>query len=62
LHAITTNENLIGLVNENEVSIHHVVNRTRIYPVAFIFDERARLMVNRWFATGPHAGREVFPA
>jgi chemotaxis protein CheZ len=30
LHAINTNENLIGLVNGNGVSIHHVANRALI--------------------------------
>src|SRR6476620_6932917 len=52
LHAINTNENLIGLVNRNGVSIHHVVKRARIFRVAFILNERASLMVNRWFAAG----------
>src|SRR6266481_9511817 len=50
LHAINTNENLIGLVNRSGVSIHHVVKRARICPVAFILRERAPLMVNRWCA------------
>jgi hypothetical protein len=38
------------LVNETGVSIHHVVNAARFFPVAFIFDERTAAMVNRWFA------------
>jgi hypothetical protein len=50
LHAINTNENLIGLVNGNGVSIHHVVNRVLIWPVAFILGERGPFMVNRWCA------------
>jgi hypothetical protein len=50
LHAINTNENLIGLVNGNGVSIHHVVKGTLICPVAFILSERAARMVNRWCA------------
>jgi hypothetical protein len=50
LHAINTNQNLIGLVNRSAVSIHHVSNRARIWPVAFILRERGQLMVNRWYA------------
>src|SRR4029079_3925750 len=46
----TTNENLIGLVNGIGVSIHHAGVTPRFCRVAFIFSERARLMVNRWFA------------
>jgi chemotaxis protein CheZ len=38
------------LVNGNGLSIHHVVNSARFHPVAFIFDERRRRMVNRWCA------------
>jgi hypothetical protein len=38
------------LVNETGISIHHVVNATRFFPVAFIFDEWPCSMVNRWFA------------
>ena len=37
----------IGLVNENGVSIHHIEDRPRNCPVAFIFDERCGPMVNR---------------
>jgi hypothetical protein len=48
LHAINTNENLIGLVNGNGVSIHHVANPALICPVAFILGERRQHMVNRW--------------
>jgi hypothetical protein len=44
----TTIENLLGLVNGIAVSIHHIGNRPRFCPVAFIFGENARLMVNRW--------------
>jgi hypothetical protein len=51
LHAINTNQNLIGLVNRNAVSIHHVDNPARICTVAFILRERAPRMVNRWYAT-----------
>jgi hypothetical protein len=43
-----TNQNLIGLVNESGVSIHHVVCGARICPAAFILHERAAPMVNRW--------------
>jgi hypothetical protein len=50
LHAINTNQNLIGLVNRNAVSIHHFGDRARICPVAFILHERRPLMVNRWYA------------
>jgi hypothetical protein len=38
------------LVNKNGFSIHHVVNSARFHPIAFIFDERRRRMVNRWCA------------
>jgi hypothetical protein len=62
LHAINTNENLIGLVNRNGVSIHHVVKRARIFRVAFILNERASLMVNRWFAAGYKAPSRDVPA
>jgi hypothetical protein len=62
LHAINTNENLIGLVNENGVSIHHVVNRRRICPVAFILNERATPMVNRGCAAGGKAPPRDVPA
>jgi hypothetical protein len=62
LHAINTNENLIGLVNRNGVSIHHVVKRARIFRVAFILNERASLMVNRWFAAGHKAPSRDVPA
>jgi hypothetical protein len=37
------------LVNKTGVSIHHVVKPMLLFPVAFIFDERAALMVNRWY-------------
>src|SRR6476620_6821385 len=40
LHAINTNQNLIGLVNGSAVAIHHPGNRARICPVAFILRER----------------------
>jgi hypothetical protein len=50
LHAINTNQNLIGLVNGSGVSIHHFGDCARICPVAFILRERASLMVNRWCA------------
>jgi hypothetical protein len=55
LHAINTDENLIGLVNGNAVSIHHVANRTRNCRVAFILNERAPRMVNRWCAAARKA-------
>jgi hypothetical protein len=38
------------LVNENGVSIHHVVDLMRFCPVAFILSERGARMVNRWCA------------
>ena len=50
LHAINKNQNLLGLVNETGVSIHHVGNRPWFCPVAFIFDEDEARMVNRWCA------------
>jgi hypothetical protein len=50
LHAINTNENLIGLVNGNGVSIHHVARHGLICPVAFILSERGPHMVNQWYA------------
>jgi hypothetical protein len=50
LHAINTDQNLIGLVNASAVSIHHFGNRARIWLVAFILHERRTLMVNRWYA------------
>jgi hypothetical protein len=60
LHAINTNQNLIGLVNVSAVSIHHFGNRTLICPVAFILHERRPLMVNRWYAaTGKSLPRRV---
>jgi hypothetical protein len=46
----TTIENLLGLVNETGVSIHHVGDRRRFCPVAFIFGEDEPRMVNRWCA------------
>jgi hypothetical protein len=62
LHAITRNQNLIGLVNGIGVSIHHVANRLRFCPVAFIFDEQADRMVNRWCAAGALRCQAMFPA
>jgi hypothetical protein len=50
------------LVNKNGVSIHHVVNRSRICPVAFILNERATLMVNRWCAAACKAAPRDIPA
>jgi hypothetical protein len=38
------------LVNENAISIHHVVGSGAIWRSAFIFDERRARMVNRPFA------------
>jgi chemotaxis protein CheZ len=61
LHAINTNENLIGLVNGNGVSIHHIVSRALICPVAFILDERAAHMVNRWCAGLHKTYPRMFP-
>jgi hypothetical protein len=61
-HAINTNQNLIGLVNGNAVSIHHFGKRARIYPVAFILRERGPLMVNRWFAAAGKPPSRSVPA
>jgi len=62
LHAINTNQNLIGLVNTSGVSIHHVGNRARICPTAFILRERALRMVNRWcVATGKAPTCDIAP-
>jgi hypothetical protein len=55
LHAINTNQNLIGLVNGIGVSIHHLGNGALIWPVAFILRERDALIVNHWYAP---AGKE----
>jgi chemotaxis protein CheZ len=38
------------LVNKTGVSIHHAVKPVRLFPTAFIFDERAALMVNCRYA------------
>jgi hypothetical protein len=38
------------LVNKTGISIHHTAKPARLFPAAFIFDERAALMVNRWCA------------
>jgi hypothetical protein len=38
------------LVNGGRVSIHHVASGAAIWRSAFIFDERRKLMVNRFFA------------
>ncbi|WP_334446758.1 hypothetical protein [Bradyrhizobium sp. AZCC 1610] len=62
LHAINTNQNLIGLVNRSGVSIHHFGNGARICPVAFILRERAPLMVNRWCAAAGKASIRDVPA
>jgi hypothetical protein len=40
LHAINTNQNLIGLVNGSAVLIHHSRSHARIWQVAFILRER----------------------
>jgi chemotaxis protein CheZ len=61
LHAINTNENLIGLVNRNGVSIHHIVKRARIFRTAFILNECRAPMVNRWCAGPVVVGSDVFP-
>jgi hypothetical protein len=53
LHAINTNQNLIGLVNRIGVSIHHVADRALICPVAFILRERAA----SWLIAGVRARR-----
>jgi hypothetical protein len=61
LHAINTNENLIGLVNRNGVSIHHVVNCDRISRLAFILGERGSRMVNRWCAAANFSPKRNVP-
>jgi hypothetical protein len=38
------------LVNKPGGSIHHIVKPALFLVLAFIFDERAAPMVNRWFA------------
>jgi hypothetical protein len=55
-------QNRIGLVNRNGVSIHHVADRALICPVAFIFDERASGMVNRWYETQINRRTQSVPA
>jgi hypothetical protein len=48
----------VGLVNRTGVLIHHVVKASLFFPVAFIFNERGGIMVNRWFVrsrVGPDA-------
>jgi hypothetical protein len=50
------------LVNVSGVLIHYVVTRARICPVAFILDERAPLMVNRWCAAARSRREEMFRA
>jgi hypothetical protein len=42
--------------------IHHVVNGALIYPVAFIFDERASGMVNRWCEAAINQRTQSVPA
>jgi hypothetical protein len=49
------------LVNVSGVLIHYVVTRARICPVAFILDERAPLMVNRWCAAARKPARRDVP-
>jgi len=61
LHAINTNENLIGLVNGNGISIHHVTHRSLICPVAFILDERGPFMVNRLCAAAAKTRNQRVP-
>jgi hypothetical protein len=55
-------QNRIGLVNASGVLIHHVVNGALIYPVAFIFDERASGMVNRWCEAAINQRTQSVPA
>jgi hypothetical protein len=43
-------QNRIGLVNENGILIHHVGDWAWNCAVAFILNECAAHMVNRWFA------------
>jgi hypothetical protein len=38
------------LVNKTAVWIHHIIKPAPFFPVAFIFNERAAAMVNRWYA------------
>jgi hypothetical protein len=53
-------QNRIGLVNGNVDSIHHVGNEALIFRLAFIFDERAAAMVNRWCALEKFALQWMF--
>jgi hypothetical protein len=62
LHAINTNQNLIGLVNASTVSIHHPGNRALICPLAFILREREPPMVNHSFASAGKAPSRRVPA
>jgi hypothetical protein len=50
------------LVNGIGVSIHHIINWLWICPVAFIFDERGRGMVNPWCVAASRAPAHQFPA
>jgi hypothetical protein len=47
------------LVNGIGVSIHHIINWLWICPVAFIFDERGRGMVNPWCVAASRACASV---
>ena len=52
------NSNRIGLVNKTDVSIHHAVKPVLFLTVAFIFDKRATLMVNRRVGRKAQCARE----
>jgi hypothetical protein len=43
------------------VSIHHIVKRAWFSPVAFIFDEFSRPMVNRPYAHNRRVMEQKFP-
>jgi hypothetical protein len=58
LHAINRDQNRIGLVNGNRLSIHHVVSRAAFCPAAFIFGERRAA----WLIAGMRAARPTAAA
>jgi hypothetical protein len=61
-HVVNKLQNRLGLVNGRAISIHHAGDRTRIWPPAFIFDERRWALVNRWFADAGETHRKCYPA
>jgi chemotaxis protein CheZ len=61
LHAINTNQNLIGLVNGSAVLIHHPGSRPRICPVGFILHERGSGWLIIGMRSRPELSHEAFP-